>query len=131
MPSSLQETAVGKKSLWAGRILSALPALMLAFSAVMKFLKPAPVVEGFARFGYPENLIVMLGVVEILCAVIYVIPRTAFLGAILMTGYLGGATATNVRVGDPTFFVPVLLGVLAWGGLYLRDRRVRALVTNG
>jgi DoxX-like protein len=130
MQSSLEEAAVGKKSLWAGRILSALPALMLASSAVMKFIKPAAVVEGFARFGYPENLIVMLGVVEMLCAVIYVIPRTAFLGAILMTGYLGGATATNVRVGDPTFFVPVLLGVLAWGGLYLRDARVRALVTN-
>lgn len=112
--------------MWAGRILSALPVLFLLFSAVMKFMKPAGVVQGFAQYGYPENLILTCGVLELLCSVVYVIPRTSILGAILLTGYLGGATATNVRVGDPSFFIPVLLGVLVWGGLFLRDDRLRA-----
>jgi DoxX-like protein len=128
MQSTTHAVPVGKTSLWTGRILSALPVLMLAFSAIMKLLKPAPVVQGFAQYGYPEYLLVPLGIVEMLCAVVYVIPRTAVLGAILMTGYLGGATATNVRVGDPSFLIPVLLGVLAWAGLFLRDDRLRALL---
>lgn len=127
MQSSVS-TAIGKKRMWAGRILSALPVLMLVFSAVLKFMKPASVVEGFARYGYPEDLIRILGILELLSSVIYVIPRTSVLGAILMTGYLGGAIATNVRVGDPSFFIPVLLGVLVWGGLYLRDGRLSALI---
>jgi hypothetical protein len=122
MQSSLQ--------VWGGRILSALPVLAMGFSATMKFLRPPAVVEGFAHFGYQENVIVILGVVEVLCALIYIVPRTSFVGAILVTGYLGGATATHVRIGDPSFIGPVLLGVVAWGGLFLRDPRVRALVTN-
>jgi hypothetical protein len=122
MRSSLQ--------VWGGRILSALPVLAMGFSATMKFLRPPAVVEGFAHFGYQENVIVILGVVEVLCALIYIVPRTSFVGAILVTGYLGGATATHVRIGDPSFIGPVLLGVVAWGGLFLRDPRVRALVTN-
>jgi len=115
---------------WTGRILSALPVLAMGFSAAMKFLKPPAVVEGFAQFGYQESVITILGVVEVLCALIYLIPRTSFIGAILVTGYLGGATATHVRIGDPSFIGPVLLGVFAWGGLFLRDERIRALVTN-
>jgi hypothetical protein len=101
---------------------------MLVFSAVMKFVKPAPIMEGFARFGYPESLILVIGILELACTVVYLIPRTSILGAILMTGYLGGATATNVRIGDPLFIIPALLGVLAWVGLYLREDRLRALV---
>ncbi len=102
---------LSKKMLWAGRIMSALPVLTLLFSAAMKLMKAAPVVEGFARFGYPEGVAFPIGVVELLSTVLYMIPRTSMLGAILLTGYLGGATATHLRVGDP-FFAPILLGVL-------------------
>lgn len=123
-----QTAPVSKGVLWAGYILSALPALLLIFSAVMKLMKPAPIVEGFAKYGYPETLIITLGIVELACAIIYLIPRTSVLGAILLTGYLGGATATNVRIGDPSFFMPVIVGVLVWGGLFLRDPRLHALI---
>jgi hypothetical protein len=116
-----------KTMLWAGRIMSALPVLMLLFSSVMKLMKSAPVVEGFTHLGYPESLALGLGIVELTCAVVYVIPRTSVLGAILLTGYLGGATATHLRIGEP-FFMPIILGVLVWGGLLLRDDRLRALL---
>ncbi len=128
MPSGTQTAPASKKRLRAGRIISALPVLLLLFSGVLKLIKPAPVVQGLAHFGYPESLALSLGILEIAYTVVYVIPRTSVLGAILMTAYLGGATATNVRVGDPLFFVPPILGVLVWGGLYLRDDRLRALV---
>jgi len=128
MPSAAQTAPVSKKRLWAGRIVSALPVLMLLFSGVMKLIKPAAVVQGFAHFGYPESLAFAIGILELACTVVYVIPRTSVLGAILMTAYLGGATATNVRVGDPLFFIPVVLGMLVWGGLFLRDDRLRALI---
>ena len=122
------QAPVSKKMVWAGRILSALPVLLLLFSGVLKLLKPVSVVEGFAYYGYSENIIVTLGILEIGCTLVYAIPRTAVLGAILMTAYLGGATATNVRVGDPSFVATVVLGVLTWAGLYLRDERLRALI---
>lgn len=118
---------VSKKMLWAGRIVSALPVLMLVFSAVIKLIKPTEVVAEFARLGYPESLVVGIGILELVCTVIYIVPRTSVLGAILLTGYLGGATATHVRVGDP-FIPPVLGGALVWAGLYLRDARIRALI---
>jgi hypothetical protein len=127
MQSDTHTLPVSKKLLWAGRILSALLVLMLLFSGVMKLVKPAPVVEEFVRLGYSENLALGIGIVEIVCAVIYAIPRTSVLGAILLTGYLGGATATHVRIGDP-FVAPVILGVLVWGGLFFRDDRLRALL---
>lgn len=126
--SATQTAAVSKKRLWAGRIVSALPVLLLLFSAVMKLMKPAPVVQGFALFGYPKSLILGIALVELACTVVYVIPRTSILGAILLTGYLGGATATHVRIGDPNFVIPVVLGVLVWGGLYLRDDRLHAII---
>ncbi len=118
---------ISRKMLWAGYIMSALPVVMLLFSGAMKLMKAAPVLEGFARFGYPGNVAFGIGIVEIVCVILYVIPRTSVLGAILLTGYLGGATATHVRIGDP-FYAPVLLGVLIWGGLVLRDARLRALL---
>ena len=127
MPSDAQTVPVSKTVLWTGRIISALPVLMLLFSGVMKLAKPAVVVEGFVRLGYNENLAVGLGIVEIACAIVYAIPQTAVLGAILLTGYLGGATATHVRIGDP-FIAPIILGVLVWLGLYLRDPRLRAIL---
>ncbi len=128
MPSGTQTSPVPKTRLWAGRIISALPVLLLLFSGVMKLMKPAAVVQAFAHFGYPESLALSIGILELACAVVYVIPRTSVLGAILMTGYLSGATATHVRIGDPSFFIPVTLGVLVWGGLFLRDDRLRALI---
>jgi DoxX-like family len=100
---------------------------MLLFSGVMKLAKPAAVVEEFTRLGWPESLILGLGILEIACAVVYAIPRTAVLGAVLLTGYLGGAVATHVRIGDP-YFGPLIGGVLVWLGLYLRDPRLRALI---
>jgi hypothetical protein len=119
---------VSKTSLWIGRVMSALPVLLVLFSSVMKLLKMAAVVEGFARTGVPERLIIPVGIVELVCVIVYVIPQTAVLGAILMTGLLGGATITTLRIGDPTYPMPVVLGMLAWGGLFLRDTRLRELI---
>jgi len=122
-------SASNKGSLWAGRISSALPALFLLLDGIMKLVKPVFVVEATVQLGYRESVIVGLGVVLIACTVLYLIPRTAVLGAILLTGYLGGAVATHVRVGGPLFSIifPVILGAMLWGGLYLRDERVRSL----
>jgi len=121
--------APSKKTIWLGRILSAAPVLVMALSAVMKLSRnPAVVASWGTTFGYPEGTLLPIGVVELACAVLYVIPRTAVLGAILVTGYLGGATATHVRVGEAAFVAPVVFGILAWGGLFLRDPRLRALL---
>jgi len=127
MQSGAQTAPVSKKVLWAGRIASAVPVLMLLLSGGMKLVKPAFVVEEFARLGYAERLALGIGILEVVCAVVYAIPRTSVLGAILLTGYLGGATTTHVRIGDP-FFGPIVVGLLVWGGLFLRDDRLRALV---
>jgi hypothetical protein len=113
--------------LWAGRIVSTLPVLGLVMSASMKFIQPKDLVEGFEKFGYPLSLAAPLGVVEAICTVLYVIPQTSVLGAILLTGYLGGATATHVRISD-AFAPPIIMGVMLWLGLYLRDARLRALL---
>jgi hypothetical protein len=125
-----QTVPVSKKMLWTGRIMSGLPALFLLFDGVMKLVKPAPVVEATVQLGYPESVILGLGIVVIASTVLYLIPRTSVLGAILLTGYLGGAVATHVRVGAGLFPVlfPVFFGVLIWGGLVLRDNRLRALL---
>ena len=126
MQADTQTAPVSKKMLWAGRVVSALPVLMLLMSGVMKLVKPDFVVDSFRDLGWPESLALCLGILEISCTVVYLIPRTSVLGAILLTGYLGGATATHVRIGDP-FFAPIILGVLVWLGLFLRDSRLRAL----
>ncbi|MSU69417.1 MAG: DoxX family protein [Opitutaceae bacterium] len=127
MDSPTPPAPVSKKMLWTGRILSTLPVLMLLFSAAMKLIKPPGIAEGFAHLGWPVSLALGLGILELTCTVVYVIPRTAVLGAILLTGYLGGAIATHVRVGDAYYSV-ILFGVLIWGGLYLRDPRLRAFI---
>ena len=127
MSSVTQTAPVSKKMLWAALIMRALPVLMLIFSGVMKLVKPEAVVQEFFRLGYPESLALPLGIVELACTALYVIPRTSVLGAILLTGYLGGATATHVRIGDQ-FIPPIVFGVLVWGGLYLRDARLRELL---
>ena len=125
-----EEASVSKGTLWAGRIISGLPALFLLFDGAMKLVKPAPVVEATTRLGYSPNVIVPLGVVLIVCTILYLIPRTATLGAILLTGYLGGAVATHVRVAEGVFSIifPVIVGALLWLGLYLRNRSLRVLV---
>ena len=124
----MHDTPVSPKRLWTGRIISALPALLLLFSGAMKLLKVPAVILGMAHYGYPQHLILCIGVLEVGCTIVYLIPRTAILGAILMTGYLGGATATNVRVGDLSLIGPVLAGVFVWAGLYLRDGRLSTLI---
>jgi len=129
--SEAQSASLSKGRLWTGRIMSALPALFLLVDGVGKLVKPAPVVEGTVQLGYPESVLLGLGIVLLACTVLYVIPRTAILGAILLTGSLGGAVATHVRVGNPFFthvLFPVYLGVLIWGGLYLRNERLRSLI---
>jgi hypothetical protein len=117
-------------ALWAGRVVSALPVLMLLFSAIMKLTHQAKLVEGFVgHFGYSESLLTPLGVVEILATVLYVVPQTSVLGAVVLTGYLGGAVATHLRIGETGSAVtPLVLGVLVWLGLYLRDVRLQALL---
>jgi hypothetical protein len=127
MQDVVQITPASKKLLWSGNIISAIPVLMMLTSAVMKFLKPASLVEEMARLGYDDKLALPIGIAEMACIVIYLIPRTSVLGAILLTGYLGGATATHIRVGDP-FFIPIILGMFIWLGLFLRDERLRVLI---
>lgn len=120
--------APNRRLLWAGRVVSALPVLVFAFSASMKLTAGPQMVQGFTeKAGYPAGTLLPIGIVELLCALIYVIPQTSILGAVLLTGYLGGAVATHVRVGEP-FIMPVLVGVFVWAGLFLRDERIRALL---
>ena len=120
-----------KKMIWSGRIMSGLATLFLLMDAVMKVVKARVAVEGTVQVGYPESTVVGIGLSLLVATLLYAIPRTSVLGAILVTGYLGGAVATNVRVSAPVFsyvLTPVYVGVLVWGGLYLRDERVRTLI---
>src|SRR6516225_3993913 len=133
LESSMQYAAepnVTKGKLWTGRIMSGLPAIFLLFDGVMKLFKSEFVVKATVQLGYSENVIVPLGIVLTVCTVLYLIPRTSVLGAILLTGYLGGAVNTHVRAGQGAFEIlfPVILGVLLWGGLFLRDSQLQRLV---
>jgi len=130
MQSAAEIGEVSKARFWTGWILTVLPALFLLLDGVMKLVKPPIVVETTVKLGYPENTILPLGVVLIVSTILYLIPRTAFWGAILLTAYLGGAVATHVRVADGLFPVAfaIIIAVLIWGGLYLRDQRLRELV---
>jgi hypothetical protein len=130
MQTGTQTVTVSKKKLWAGRIISGLAVLFLVFDGVAKVMKVAPVLEACARLGFPQNLVVGIGTVLLACVVVYIIPRTSVLGAILLTGYLGGAVATQLRAGSPLFdtLFPIIFGALIWAGIFLRDDRLRALV---
>ena len=130
MQPSTPAVPVSKKMLWVGRIMSALPALFLLFDGGAKLIQPAPVVEGTVKLGYPVSVILGLGIVLLASTLLYILPRTAVLGAILLTGYLGGAVASNLRIQEGWFAIlfPVFFGALIWGGLYLRDARLRALI---
>ncbi|MBL8757063.1 MAG: DoxX family protein [Phycisphaerae bacterium] len=116
-----------KAALWVGRVLGAAPVLMLTFSGVMKLVKPPAVGEGFAHLGWPEALARPLGVVELACVVLYVVPATSVVGAILVTGYMGGAIAAHVRLEEP-FVVQAALGVVVWVSLLLREPRLRGVL---
>lgn len=125
---------ISKGTLWAGWIMTALPALFLLADGGAKLAKPEPVVQGTLQLGYSESVIVPLGIVLLISVAVHLIPQTAMLGAILLTGYLGGAVATHVRVGNPWathILFPVYFGVLIWGGLYLREQRVSVVVRTG
>ncbi len=121
----------GRGAVWTGRVLSGLVVLFLGFDAFMKVARLPAALEGTSQLGYPVSVVPMLGVVQLVCLALYLVPRTAALGAILWTGYLGGAIATHVRVENPLFshvLFPIYVAAFLWGGLWLRDRRVRALL---
>lgn len=131
MQSATPTAATSKKMIWAGRIISALMVVFLFFDAAIKMMRIAPAVEGTARLGYPVSMVFGMGLVLLVCVALYAIPRTSVLGAILLTGYLGGAVASQLRIGEPLFsyvLFPVYVAVLLWLGLFLRDERLRALL---
>ena len=129
LPAETNE--LSRKRLWAGRVLTGLAGAFLIFDGSMKLFKPPVVVEATVRLGYPESTIIGIGVVLLACTLLYLIPRTSILGAILVSGYLGGAVATNVRAEQPVFNIvfPVIFAGIAWGGLWLRDTRLEQMLT--
>ena len=121
-----------KVRLWTSRVMSGLVILFMLFDSMGKFFKPEPVIEATLKLGYSEHHLVVIGILGLLSIVLYAIPRTTFLGAVLLTGYFGGAIATHVRVDDPLFshtLFPVYLAILAWGGIWLRYKTVREMVS--
>jgi DoxX-like family len=131
MQSVKEAAPISKKRVFTGRGISVFIALFLLFDSVIKFIKPAPVVEAFGHLGLPLSLSVGIGILLLTCTAVYLIPSTSVLGAILLTGYLGGAVAIHLRAGDPLFshvLFPVYMGVLVWAGIFLRDHRLGALI---
>jgi hypothetical protein len=127
METMSDKPAAPAAQIWTGRILSGLTVLFLIFDSVVKLVQSHWALEATVRLGYSEQVVLPLGIVLLASTLLYVLPRTSVLGAILLTGYLGGATATHVRVGQP-FVFPIVFGVLVWLGLWLRDARLRALI---
>jgi hypothetical protein len=120
---------MSNKLIWTGRILSGLAGLFMLTSGInLLFVRSADLAAQFAKFGYPPSAITPIGLAALVSSLLYLIPQTAVLGAILLTGYLGGAVATHLRVDDPAYFVPIVVGVLIWLGIYLRDEKLRALI---
>jgi hypothetical protein len=132
MQTGTQTAALPGKEIWTGRVMSGLAAAFLLLDGLMKLARPAPVVEATVhQLGFPSGTILVMGMLLLISTTVYMMPRTAMLGAILLTAYLGGAVAAQVRVGDPLFretLFPVYIAALVWGGLYLRERRLRTLV---
>ena len=127
MQSDVPSAPTSKAMRWTGYAVSAAPALMLCAGGIMKLMGGDTLKEGFDHLGWDANLAIGLAIVELSCTLFYLIPQTAVLGAILLTGYMGGAIATHVRIGEP-FVMQLLLGMVVWLGLYLRDARIRALI---
>jgi hypothetical protein len=123
--------ASGRGMLWTSRVLTAIAVLFLTFDCSIHLMQIPAAVKGTAELGYPASSLLVIGVIELVCLLAYLIPRTAVLGAILWTGYLGGAIATHLRVGNPLFshtLFPIYVAALLWGGLWLRDAKLRALI---
>jgi hypothetical protein len=119
------------KTIWIGRTLSALAILFLSFDTIVKVLRLPVAIDGTTQLGYPESSVFVIGIIQLVCLVLYVIPQTSVFGAILFTGYLGGAIATHLRIGSPLFthiLFPIYVAVLIWGGLYAREPRLRAVI---
>ena len=131
MPTGSKAGSNSKAMLWAGWAMSGLTVLFMLFDGISKLAMEHHVVEATTKIGYPVDTVRPLGIVLLACTVLYAIPRTAIFGAILLTGYLGGAVASKFRIDDPLFssvLFGVYFGALAWGGLYLRDSRLRTLI---
>ena len=131
--TSAHQLSPSRRALWTGRILGGLFVAFMLMDATMKVLAQPVAVEGTATLGYPTSVVVPLGIVQLACLALYVVPRTALLGALLWTGYLGGAVATHVRMENPLFshvLFPLYVAALLWGSLYLRDLRLRALLSK-
>jgi hypothetical protein len=131
MQSNTEIAPASRKKLWIGRIMSYIAVLFMFLDGTIKVLRLEQAVEATVQLGYPESLVITIGVLELICIVVYVIPQTSILGAILLTGYLGGAVTTNLRIGTPLFshiLFPIYLGILIWGGLFLRDNVLRTLI---
>ena len=131
MRSAIHTPPESKVRLWTGRILLAVPVLFLVFDSAIKLMRIPPVLDSFHELGYPDSLALAIGLLETVCLFVLLVPRTSILGAILLTGYLGGAVATHVRVGSPLLshvLFPVYVGFLLWAALFLREDRLRGLV---
>jgi len=128
--STRSDRATSSQWLWAGRIVTGLTTLFMLADGIMKIVKPAAVLEASVQMGYPVATLTGIGLALITCTLIYVIPRTSIFGALLLTGYLGGAVASQVRAGSGWFelIFPVLFAILVWGGLWLRDHRLRSIL---
>ncbi len=130
MQSAIQATPTSKAMLWAGYIISALAILFLAFDSIIKVIQHVEAVRPTVELGYAASLVMPIGIIQLVCLGLYAYPRTAMLGAILLTGHLGGAIATHLRAGSDWFSLlfPLIIGALLWGGLYLRDHQLRTLI---
>ena len=132
LDESMMTTNTSKAKIWTSRIMSGLVILFMLADSIFKFIQPAEVVQGTIDLGYATHHIAIIGTLGLISILLYAIPRTAILGAILLTGYFGGAIATHLRLDNPLFshtLFPVYLGILAWGGLWLRDERLRRLLS--
>lgn len=131
MQSSSQGPSASAARRWTGRVLSGLPVLFLVFDSVIKLFNIVPVQEAMLQLGYPPDAAVIIGVIELASVLLYAIPRTSVLGAVLLTAHLGGAIASHVRIESPLFthtLFPIYVAALLWGGLFLREERLQALL---
>ena len=130
IPTSRTKLSISRVTV--GRVISGFAVLFLVFDTVIKFTHHPAVTESMTQLGYPVSRVLALGVIELLCLTVYLVPRTSVLGAVILTGYLGGAIASHVRVGNPLFshvLFPIYIAAMLWGGLYLRDARVRSIIS--
>jgi hypothetical protein len=131
--SGTRQSSLSLRLVWTGRVLSGIATAFLAFDAIVKISQSPVAMEGTAKLGYPTSAVLVLGILQAICLALYLVPRTSIIGAVLWTGYLGGAVSAHVRIEDPLFshvLAPVYVAVLLWGGLYLRNPRLRALLAR-